>query len=186
MIDLIKNAQATTIACSKSQSHFGASAIHSQHDLTALEYYEQKILKPDIAFSVVFALFIVTAGLTAALLTVTACVAFAGILVASLGLIYGIADIGEDVKLLGIFKHARATIAHPPQATDPADTAARFADAAEVDAANALTRVKISAVAASVIGGLVLFLLFLGLDKLAARRDPPPISDQPRRPDEIG
>jgi hypothetical protein len=112
-----------------------------------------------------------------------ACLVFA-----ALGAVYGVADIAEDVKLRHIFRTAReigppvggAAAPPPPRgvgrnfdpeavvltetpgggaAAEPRPTRPEPLDDAEVDAANALTRLKLVTITFSVIG----FLAFLSL-----------------------
>jgi hypothetical protein len=126
--------------------------------MTWLAAYEGPILRRDIAFAVALACFIVLAwsivivawpadrldGWPARLAWVFA----------ALGGAYGIADVAEDMKLRRIFRQAR---------TAPA------LDDADVTAANALTRIKLATIGASVIGAIT-FVVLLLIDRLAFGR----------------
>jgi hypothetical protein len=88
------------------------------------------------------------------------------VIFAGTGVVYGAADVAEDIKLLRIFAHAeRVTASAKTRESRRLGTA--LADAAEVDAANALTRVKVCAIAASIIG-LGVFLILAALDGIIA------------------
>src|SRR3954451_15063070 len=67
MSDFIRTAQSTAAPVSGSQFRAGRSAMRPPHGLSMLEYYEQAILKLDIVFSVVFAVFFISLGLAIAL-----------------------------------------------------------------------------------------------------------------------
>ena len=68
-----------------------------------------------------------------------------------MGVLYGFADVAEDVKLMAILGDGRAIV-------DPAEAAA----------ANALTRVKFTAIALSVVGALM-FAVLTAADRLLSR-----------------
>ena len=72
-----------------------------------------------------------------------------------MAILYGIADVAEDLKLASILKH--------PQSIDRADAAA----------ANMLTRIKITALIPSVIGVAIYLVISgaeMGAEKLLGRR----------------
>lgn len=132
-----------------------------------LRYYAGPILRLDIWFAAFFAAFIACTGFVAAgRLGQCPFLARAAVLAACLGLVYGVADIAEDVKLRSILLHAEQVAGAPKPPAGPkskAEAAARLevADAAEVDAANALTRLKLIMLAASGIGLAGFALLWL-------------------------
>jgi len=141
--------------------------------MPALIYYAETILSIDIKFAVVFALFIVSADIVLANWfaewpwIVRGCA-----ISACLGGVYGFADVGEDVKLRSIFRHAAR--AARLQSSDNLSDSLRdeeLADASEVDAANALTRIKIASVV-----GLVAFGIFVALDAVVSRSTGRPAS----------
>jgi hypothetical protein len=137
----------------------------SPHGATALNYYANSILRLDFAFAVCFALFIVSAAL---LIADCGSLWLARICIWSgcMGVLYGVADVGEDIKLRGIFDHAGRIAAVKLTGTAlQRDTA--LADAAQVDAANTLTRVKIVMIWLSGTG-IVAFCLLLVADKLVS------------------
>jgi hypothetical protein len=68
----------------------------------------------------------------------------------AMGIVYGVADVAEDVKLARILEHP---------AIDRADAAS----------ASALTRIKMVALFLSV-AGLVIFLILQGIERIAAAR----------------
>jgi hypothetical protein len=83
-----------------------------------------------------------------------------------MGVVYGTADIAEDIKLLRIFAHAER-VAASAEIRESRHRGTALADAAEVDAANALIRIKICAIAVSTIG-LVAILLLAAVDRILA------------------
>jgi len=130
------------------------------------EYYAGPILRVDIAFAVSFATFIVFASLLIAfyfgappwLLRVS-------FVTAGMGVVYGFADVAEDLKLQSILRNAASVYAKKlTDASDELETS--LADAGETDAANALTRIKIATIALSLVG-LVAFAVLQGLAVLA-------------------
>jgi hypothetical protein len=137
---------------------------HDSQPRTALHYYAQSILPLDIAFAAAFSLFIVfTAVLLMDQVAAHAWAARVCAISACFGVVYGVADVGEDIKLRSIFAHAiRVRASETTSESRLAGTA--LADAAEVDAANALTVVKMAAIIASGIG-----LLAFGVLELAGR-----------------
>jgi hypothetical protein len=131
---------------------------------TALEYYKGPILILDIWFAVTFAAFIVCGGTLAAehfvwyawvhhLFTVAAC----------LGAVYGAADVAEDVKLRSILGHARTVtgLSGTDSTASAASGDADVVDAGEIDAANALTRIKMVTIVASIVGFFAFCLLLV-------------------------
>jgi hypothetical protein len=135
---------------------------------SALEIYADRILPLDIGFAVAFAVFIAcTALLIADSLSEWPWIARACVIFASLGLVYGAADTAEDLKLRSILAHAKRVSA-AKEISESRVSGTALADAAEVDAANALTRMKVASLAASTIG-LVAFGLLLVLDAAVVR-----------------
>jgi hypothetical protein len=110
---------------------------------TALEAYRDIVLRWDIAFAVSMTAFIVLFWLDVATATwAPLWLVRLAILAECMGVLYGIADVAEDTKLRGILDDGRAIV-------DPAEAAA----------ANALTRVKFTAIVLSVVGGLMFAVL---------------------------
>ena len=96
------------------------------------------------------------------------CVARAAMLGACLGVVYGVADVAEDMKLRSILIHAEQITGSPEPSgrhvSEPRDYRSSLmqpADAAQVDAANALTRIKLVMLCASGIGLVAFGVLFL-------------------------
>jgi hypothetical protein len=151
--------------------------------MPGLRYYARPILRMDTWFAVFFAAFIVCTGLLATdHLGEWPWIARAAVLGACLGAVYGVADVAEDVKLRSILMHAeRVTGARklqdaPSSRTEHDDSSEpETADAAQVDAANALTRIKLVMLSASVIGGLAFGILFVA-DLLVAAASGSPSS----------
>jgi len=144
---------------------------------SALDYYARTILAWDMWFAVAFAIFITSADLLVAdWCAARPLVARAFLIFASMGVLYGVADLAEDFMLRKIFRHAEeleAMKASPRSAAPAADDAAGKeaarreslpADAAQSDAAHALTRLKRFTIAASVVGGIVFLVICLPLD----------------------
>jgi hypothetical protein len=124
-----------------------------------LAYYAGPILRPDILFAIAFAACIVaTALLGAQLYPWTARPA---LFAAAMGVVYGSADIAEDLKLQRILRRASQVLSRGRRE----DVA--LADAAEVDATNALTRLKIASIVLSGIG-LCIFVFLRALDSAIA------------------
>jgi len=126
-----------------------------------LEFYAGPILGLDIAFAVSFAAFIVFASLLLALLFGTSpWLLRASFVTAAMGIVYGFANVAEDLKLQSILRNAAKVWAKKGSATDSAEEPElSLADAAEVDAANALTRIKIVTIALSLVGLVALAVL---------------------------
>jgi hypothetical protein len=143
-----------------------------------LNYYAGPILKLDIAFAVSFATFIVFASILIAchfgpspwLLRVS-------FVTAGMGVVYGFADVAEDLKLQSILRNAAVLQANKISDT-PDELETGLADAAEVDAANALTRMKIVTITLSLVG-MVAFAVLQGLAALAILLSSQP-SDGPK------
>jgi hypothetical protein len=127
----------------------GAVSVGSR---TALEAYRDTVLRWDIAFAVSMTAFIVLFWLDVATATwAPLWLARLAILAECMGVLYGFADVAEDVKLMAILGDGRAIV-------DPAEAAA----------ANALTRVKFTAIALSVVGALMFAVLTVA-DRLLSR-----------------
>lgn len=157
------------IEAARSQHFFDRPARNST---SALKYYSNLILRLDMWFAIAFAAFIVCASLLGAYwFAAWPWLARAWILVACLGALYGVADVAEDALLRRIFNHAEKIAALNGPSEDMA-----LADAAQVDAANALTRVKFLTIFVSVIG-FIAFGLFFCLDKLIYALGGPTSSD---------
>src|SRR5262249_37417202 len=115
---------------------------------------EGPILRRDIAFAVALACFIVLAW--SIVIVAWPADRLGGwptrlaVVFAALGGVYGIADVAEDLKLRRIFRQARI---------------AATLNEAEVGAANALTRIKLVTISASIIG-LVTFIVLVVVGKL--------------------
>jgi hypothetical protein len=160
------------IEASQTQRIPGATRIRSggeQGDVSALNYYRRSILGLDIWFAITFALFIICAALLAAeLFADWPWLARAWTIIACMGILYGVADVAEDIKLRHILDHAErlARLKKVEHETISRDTVE--ADAAQVDAANALTRVKLVTVSLSLIG-LVAFVIFRVVESMTVR-----------------
>lgn len=153
----------------------------------ALDYYGRTILAWDMWFAPAFAIFIASADLLLADWAAgSPWVARAFLIFACLGVLYGVADLAEDFMLRKIFRHAdelETMKTAPPAAAATADEAAAKkaarrdslpADAAQSDAANALTRLKRVTIAASIVGGLVWLIIFRPVDRLLRKAAPAP------------
>jgi hypothetical protein len=151
----------------------------------ALDYYERTVLPWDMWFAAAFALFIASADLLAAgWLAPWPWAARACLIFACMGVLYGASDLAEDFMLRKIFRHAEELDAMRESPRTAAATGSEAAakevarrdslpaDAAQSDAANALTRLKFVTITASVIGGLVFVGLFLPLDRIMRRAAP--------------
>jgi hypothetical protein len=146
---------------------------------SALDFYAETILAWDIWFAVAFAVFIALAGLLAAdWLAAWPWAARACLVLACMGILYGMADVAEDLTLRKIFRHAeelaamrrmRSSMTPSTEASDAKYAAlddAALADAAQTDAANALTRLKMVTITASLIGVFVFELIFMSFDQI--------------------
>ncbi|MBV8336692.1 MAG: hypothetical protein JO358_14890 [Alphaproteobacteria bacterium] len=82
-------------------------------------------------------------------------------IVACLGAVYGAADVAEDVKLRSILRRARTVtrLNDTDSSASPVSGDADVVDAGEIDAANALTRIKMVTVVASIVGFFAFCLL---------------------------
>jgi hypothetical protein len=125
-----------------------------------LAYYRRRILVLDIIFAVIFAAFIALgSGLIAAHPARALWIPRAASTTAALGLLYGLSDVLEDITLKRMLRHAEREF--ELRSRDPSrEEDVAVADAAQTDAANMLTRLKVITLTASVIG-LAAFLLFL-------------------------
>ena len=145
----------------------------------ALDYYDRTILAWDMWFAAAFAVFIAAANLLAAdRFAAHPFGARTFLILAFVGALYGVADLAEDVMLRKIFRNAGklAAMKTSPRTAAPAaedatgNEAARreslAADAAQSDAANALTRLKVATLGVSVIGGIATAAILLLLDCL--------------------
>jgi hypothetical protein len=120
-----------------------------------LEFYAGPILELDIAFAVSFATFIVfTSLLIAFYFGATPWLLRVSFVTSGMGIVYGFADVAEDLKLQSILLNAAKIYLKQVYAMPdaPEEPEIELADAAEVDAANALTRIKIVAIALSLVG----------------------------------
>jgi MFS family permease len=140
----------------------------------ALAFYAGPILAWDIAFALAFAAFVVAADvLIAELLARWPWAAYIFLICACMGLLYGAVDVAEDLTLRKIFRHAKSLeekrrTGYVPQAASAEEVAekqaalegAQLADAAQTDAANALTRLKMATLGLSAIGGPVFLWIF--------------------------
>jgi uncharacterized membrane protein YbhN (UPF0104 family) len=140
---------------------------------TVLDYYARTILAWDMWFAVAFAAFIVTADLLAAhALGSRPWAARAFLIFACMGALYGVADLAEDFMLRKIFRQAEEIKVQQKGRLATAvetDDAAAPADAAQTDAANALTRLKMVTITASVIGVAVFFFIFGPIDWIISK-----------------
>ncbi|MGH8260630.1 MAG: hypothetical protein ACREUG_13205 [Steroidobacteraceae bacterium] len=121
--------------------------------------YRSRVLRLDIGFALSFSAFIV---LTSLLLAhwpgASPWLTGAGTTLAGFGVLYGACDVGEDIKLIQTLSHAERLLPlHHDGKADP--DAPALADAAQVDAANVLTRLKFITFWASLFGLIVLTAL---------------------------
>jgi hypothetical protein len=122
---------------------------------TALGYYNETILRRwDTAFAVCLGLFtaLFNFSASAGLLAHHPCGAGAVLVLAGLGVLYGVADVMENFKLATILQRGEGA----------------GIDAGEAAAANALTRIKLVAITLS-ITGLATFLILFGIMKVVRR-----------------
>ena len=129
---------------------------------TALTYYSENVLRRwDTAFAVCLGLFtaLFNFSASAGLLAHHPLGARVMLVLAGLGLLYGVADVTENFKLATILQR-------PPRPGEDAGI-----DAGEVAAAHALTRIKLVAITLS-ITGLATFLILFGIMKLVRRITP--------------
>jgi hypothetical protein len=127
-----------------------------------LEFYAGPILKMDIAFAVSFATFIVFASLLIGFyFGAISWLLRIGFVTSGMGIVYGFADVAEDLKLQCILRNAAKVYAKKIGGI-PDKLETSLADAAEVDAANTLTRIKIATIGLSLVG-LVAFVVLQGV-----------------------
>jgi hypothetical protein len=113
----------------------------------ALEVYWKFVLRADIGFAVSLAAFIVLFWLAVAMVPwVAPWLSRLAIFAECMGLLYGFADVAEDVKLVAILRD-------PQKIVDPAEAAA----------ANLLTRLKFVTILLSAVG-VVFFLVLSAVD----------------------
>jgi hypothetical protein len=130
-----------------------------------IRFYAGPVLHPDIMFAIAFAACIVATALLVAQLWPLPWLTRAAFLSAAMGVVYGSADIAEDLKLQRILRQARRILS--AEERHDSNEAVALADAAEVDAANALTRLKVTCIVLSVIG-ICIFLVLRLFDSLTA------------------
>jgi hypothetical protein len=95
---------------------------------------------------------------------------------ASMGLVYGAADVAEDIKLTSILKERQAAIRTPHGSSSKEGRHRKtLVDGGEAAAANALTRIKFVSITLS-LGGLAAFGIFSLIDRL--RSGPPATPNQ--------
>ncbi len=134
-----------------------------------LDYYTGPILVIDIVFAISFAVFIVCGSLLIALsFGPSPWLVRFSFVTAAMGVAYGFADVAEDLKLQSILRNAATVYTQRQTAAwdDPSYQETDIADAAEVDSANILTRIKMATIALSLVG-LVAFIALQGLAALA-------------------
>lgn len=133
-----------------------------------LGFYAGAILNRDIGFAAAFAAFIVAAAFAAATwMGGYAWPMRTAIIVACMGIVYGAADIAEDLMLKRILDAAQRTLV----ARRAGKAVGEPADAAEVDAANVLTRLKLLSLLLSGVG-LIAFGVLVLADALAGKLAP--------------
>lgn len=127
-----------------------ASRVHGSK--TALALYAGPTLNWDIVFAVALGLFVALAEFSIAA-ALFACPLLSGavLVFAGMGLVYGAADVAEDLKLVSILKDWQ-------RANARSGAAPTHVDGGEAAAANALTRIKLVAVTLSV-GGVAIFAI---------------------------
>lgn len=145
----------------------GRRIAEHRHEASGLGFYSDDILRLDIAFAIFFACFIVCA----AFLLAQWCALWPWLMrfwiwSGCMGALYGVADVAEDVKLREIFRHAQHLVTMRAAKVLP-DPDTMLADAAQVDASNTLTRVKLITIFLSATG-VVAFALFLIADKIVS------------------
>jgi hypothetical protein len=125
----------------------------------ALAYYAREVLALDMWFVVALGGCVACAAMWTATWAAAWRLWPLWLVCAALGLLYAAADVAEGWLLRRILEHAQPTAGARVEAT------AGSADAAQVDAACALTRLKLIALTASVIGVLA-FVVLLALDSI--------------------
>jgi len=160
---------------------------------TALDLYIGPTLSWDIVFAVSLALFVVLSEFAVATLLLHhrhELMGCAVLFFACMGLVYGAADVAEDLKLAYILKDWRreqaAAKTHPKASPhdDSGDSKHEevHIDGGEAAAANALTRIKIVAICLSVLGGVVYKALSLIADASFRTPASPTPSPPPQNP----
>jgi hypothetical protein len=135
-----------------------------------LAFYAGPILSCDIAFAASFAAAISLTGVfLMSDVTMPIWLVRLAPICSAMGLVYGAADIAEDLKLRRIFRDAQR---HLDALASVDATDRRLCDAASVDAANVLTRVKVVSLTLSVIG-LVVWTILMGAAQLIFRPSTP-------------
>lgn len=143
------------------------------HSTKYLKYYRKPILLLDLAFAIVFAITIVVVSALIAIYPATPLwLTHVAIVTAAMGVVYGAADAAEDLKLRSILCHAERIFEERDRNIEGAREI-EPADAAEVDAANALTRLKMLTIGLSVVG-LAMFIAFSLLNTIVDKLHAPP------------
>ena len=150
-----------------------ASAAPMPDGRTALELYFKQILFWDIVFAIALALFVALFdfGVATALLPHPYASSIL-LLLAGMGVLYGAADVAEDLKLASILSGWHRTHRSEAQGSpseEPRKPTLGQIDSGEAAAANVLTRIKLVAITLSVIG-LVIFLVLWAIATLIWRR----------------
>ena len=160
---------------------------------TALDLYFGPTLRWDIVFAISLALFVALSEFAVATLLLHHRHEFIGCAVlffACMGLVYGAADVAEDLKLAYILKDWRreevaaktGSRASPHDDSGDSKHEEVHIDGGEAAAANALTRIKIVAICLSVLGAVVYkVLLVIAAVSLRTPGSPTP-SPPPQNP----
>ncbi len=127
-----------------------------------LAFYRTAVLPLDIAFAIAFSVFLaLTSLLMTGLLSLWPWVTRLALSAAAVAILYGVADVSEDLKLVSILRHAERVFGLPT-GEDAPETASALVDAAEADAANTLTRIKLLTITVSIILLVIFLLLWAG------------------------
>ncbi len=121
---------------------------------TALALYVGPVLHWDIAFAVALGLFVAIVDLASAALVDEPLLSGVLIFCGAMGVVYGAADVAEDLKLISILTDWHAQVRTRANTTIES---ARI-DGGEAAAANALTRIKMITITLSIVG-IVIFMV---------------------------
>jgi hypothetical protein len=150
--------------------------------MTALALYIGPVLRWDVAFAVALGLFIAIVGFAAAALMDEPLLGGPLIFCGSMGLVYGAADVAEDLKLISILRDWHAEARRHSGATIGEHADLRI-DGGEAAAASALTRIKIITITLSIVG-LAIFLVLAAIAAVVYRTpgSPTPAPSQDGQP----
>jgi hypothetical protein len=133
-----------------------ASAAQVPSGGTALNLYFGPTLNWDIVFAVSLALFVALFEFGAATLLTQPAAKGAMLFCAGMGIVYGAADVAEDIKLILILRDWHRLVIASAKNGGGAEA---HIDPGEAAAANALTRIKFVTICLSALGGVVFGIL---------------------------